>query len=79
MVVLLEIAVAVAVIYGITKVTLKILDNRKELMKLREERIARLESAATAKDVAQELLLDKEMAKDVCAQLKAKLDDEESQ
>ncbi len=74
MVIIFEIIVAVTLIYGVIKIAVKVLDDRKELMKLREERLARLESAKTTKEVAQELLLDKEMAQEICGYLSTELE-----
>ncbi len=65
MLVVLYIVVAGGVIYGLTRIGLRLLDNHKELKMLREERAARLETAKTAEHVVHELLLDKEMACEV--------------
>lgn len=67
--IILEIVVAVGLIYAGTRIVLKILSDRRELRLLREQRAARLESASTAEQLAHELLLDKEMAKEVVKHL----------
>jgi uncharacterized protein involved in exopolysaccharide biosynthesis len=69
MAIILELFIAGALIYSLTRIALKVLDNRKELRQLREERVARLEAAKTAQDIVNELLLDKEMSGQVYEQL----------
>lgn len=73
MIVVLELAIALGLIYGATRIVLKLIDNHKELKLLREERMARLEAVGSAKEVAQELLLDKELAGEVAAQINDEL------
>lgn len=48
---------------------------RAEARRLREERVARLEAAKTAKEVAQEILLDREMALQVLCELEKQVGD----
>ena len=76
MAIILELFIAGALIYSLTRIALKVLDNRRELRQLREERVARLEAAKTAQDIVNELLLDKEMSGQVFEQLGQALQEE---
>ena len=76
MAIILELFIAGALIYSLTRIALKVLDNRKELRQLREARVARLEAAKTAQDIVNELLLDKEMSGQVYEQLGQALDEQ---
>lgn len=63
--IIVEAIIIIGLIYGATKITLKLLEDRRELRQLREDRTARLEAARTAEQLAQEIMLDKEMAREV--------------
>jgi hypothetical protein len=79
MAIILELFIVGALMYSLTRIALKVLDNRKELKQLREERVARLEAAKTAQDIVNELLLDKEMSGQVYEQLGQALHEKRSQ